>query len=61
MIAYVLNKPLDCNKICYDIQNLINYYANQDGDKVLIIDIKTITDTVDQTPLIEYTPIRSVT
>lgn len=58
MIAYVLDKPIDCGKICHDIQTLIDSHNNLDSQshKVLVITIKDITDEIPSVPKIEYVP-----
>lgn len=38
-ISYSLNQNLDCNKICHDIQNLINK-SRPDTNSVLVIRIQ---------------------
>lgn len=55
MIAYILNKPLDCNKICYDIQQLINSQNSETiSDKVLTISVCSIVDAVPEIPRLEH-------
>jgi hypothetical protein len=58
MIVYALDKPLDCGRICNDVQRLINSHNESDSqsDKVLIITIKNITDEQTIIPKLQYNP-----
>jgi hypothetical protein len=58
MIVYALNKPLDCNRICFDIQQLINISNDSDPvrDKVLTISIKEVIDSNPYIPRLENSP-----
>jgi len=58
MIAYALDKPLDCGRICNDVQRLINGHNESDpqSDKLLIITIKSINDEQTIIPKLQYNP-----
>lgn len=58
MVVYTLDKPLDCGRICNDIQKLINSHNESDpqSDKVLIITIKNIVDEQTTIPKLPYNP-----
>lgn len=58
MIVYVLDKPIDCGKICYDIQKLIDSHNNADSqsDKALVITIRNIIDEIPSVPKLESVP-----
>lgn len=56
MIVYALNKPLDCQKICFDIQKLIDR-SNQSEpgiEKALVISLQNITEAVVKPRALEY-------
>lgn len=56
MLAYVLNKTIDSQKLLQDIQNLINNYPKEPNDSlVLSIRITKIEqDTSEHIPKLEY-------
>lgn len=56
MITYTLNKPLDCQKVCLDIQKLISNSNQSDPntEKVLVINLQTITEAVVKPPALGY-------
>lgn len=58
MIAYVLDKAINCENICNDIQKLVTKFqkTNPDSLGVLVIQIKELRDSHEHTePLrIEY-------
>lgn len=56
MIVYTLNKPLDCQKICWDIQNMIQKEQdlNQQTDKALVINLVSISDAIAKPLGLEY-------
>lgn len=58
MIVYTLSKPLDCGKVCQDMQKLIDSHNQTDpeSDKVLIITIKNIVDEQTAIPKLPYHP-----
>jgi len=60
MIAITLNKQIECEKICNQIQNLLNKYQQNGSDiskSVLIINIVQTTDGGDNhIPKLEYHP-----
>jgi hypothetical protein len=47
MIAYSLNKEINCGNICNSIQNLITKFIqdNPDSQGILVIQIKNINDS----------------
>lgn len=49
MIAYVLNKEINCGNICNDIQRLVNKFqeSNNTSQAVLVIQIKQINDSLE--------------
>jgi hypothetical protein len=56
MLAYVLNKTIDSQKILADIQNLINNFPKEPSDS-LVLTIKLVKieqDTSSFIPKIEY-------
>lgn len=47
MLAFNLNKKIDCNKLCHSIMKLLSEFHKQNNvstDLVLTIDIKTVTN-----------------
>jgi hypothetical protein len=57
MLFYLLNKDIQCEQICKDLQNMFNKLRNEGVDisnKVLTIKVADISATIDPTPLIEY-------
>lgn len=58
MLAYVLNKNIDSQKLLQDIQNLINNHPKESNDTlVLTIRVTNIQqDVVDDIPKLEYKP-----
>ena len=56
MLAYVLNRTIDSQKLLQDIQNLINNYPKEPNDSlVLSIRITKIEqDTSEHIPKLEY-------
>lgn len=59
-IAISLNKNIECDYICRQIQSLVNKYQQNSQDisrAVLVIDIVSVTDSLDSLmPKIEYRP-----
>lgn len=59
-IAISLNKNIECDYICRQIQSLVNKYQQNSQDisrAVLVIDIVNVTDSLDSLiPKIEYHP-----
>lgn len=55
MLSYCLDKPLDCGKLCLDIQKFIHSHniTEPGGDKVMVISIQHITDEKPQIKNIE--------
>lgn len=57
-VAIVLNKPLDCQYICNQIQNAINKlqttHTVNDGNMVLMISFKQICDSKIQPKLLTH-------
>jgi len=47
MIAYSLNKEINCGNICNNIQNLVTKFIqdNPNSQGVLVIEIKSINDS----------------
>jgi len=58
MLAYVLDRAIDSQKLLQDIQNLINNYPKEPNDSlVLSIRITKIEqDTSEHIPKLEYKP-----
>jgi GTP-binding protein EngB required for normal cell division len=59
-IAISLNKNIECDYICKQIQSMVNNYQQSSQDisrAVLVIDIINVTDSIDSLmPKIEYKP-----
>jgi GTP-binding protein EngB required for normal cell division len=59
-IAISLNKNIECDYICKQIQSMVNNYQQSSQDisrAVLVIDIINVTDSIDNLmPKIEYKP-----
>lgn len=49
MIAYALNKEINCGNICNDIQNLVTKFMqeNPNSQGVLVIQIKEVNDSLE--------------
>ena len=43
MLAYVLDKPIDGNKLLQDIQNLIQKESGSDGSMILVVKIQRVS------------------
>ena len=58
--AISLNKNIECDYICKQIQSMVNKYQQSSQDisrSVLVIDIINVTDSIDNLmPKIEYKP-----
>jgi hypothetical protein len=58
MLAYALDKALDCGRICNDVQKLINSHNESDpqSDKLLIISIRNIVNEQTDIPKLTHDP-----
>lgn len=57
MLAYVLDKPIDGNKLLQDIQNLIQKQNGSGVPMILVIKLQEIvSDSTSHIPKLEYKP-----
>ena len=50
LLSFSLNKPVACEQICQSIQKIINKFQQETGqidNLMLVIDIKSVTDSAD--------------
>jgi hypothetical protein len=54
MLAYIINRPIDGNKLLRDIQTLISQHKDSPDNKVLSIRIQEIVSEQNLLPLLEH-------
>lgn len=55
MLCYNLNKPLQIEKLVQDIQKLMNKHQSNFTNKILVINIKEITNHTGDNPIPKIT------